>query len=51
MRRTHPDAKVMAVAAQLGDAKMVKILDVGAGTGRNTFALAERGHPVEPIAP
>ena len=46
---THPDAKVMAVAAQLGDAKMVKILDVGAGTGRNTFALAERGHPVEAI--
>lgn len=46
---SHPDAKVMAVAAELGDPKIAAILDVGAGTGRNTLPLARLGHPVQAI--
>jgi 2-polyprenyl-3-methyl-5-hydroxy-6-metoxy-1,4-benzoquinol methylase len=46
---SHPDAKVMAVAAELGDPKTAAILDVGAGTGRNTLPLARLGHPVQAI--
>lgn len=41
-----PDAKLMAVAEQLGAPATAPVLDVGAGTGRNALALAERGHPV-----
>jgi SAM-dependent methyltransferase len=40
-----PDAKVMAVAATLGDAKAAPVLDLGAGTGRNSLPLARAGHP------
>jgi SAM-dependent methyltransferase len=40
-----PDAKVVDVAASLGDPTAVPVLDVGAGTGRNAIGLAERGHP------
>jgi SAM-dependent methyltransferase len=41
----HPDAKVMAVAESLGTlAQGRAILDVGAGTGRNTLPLARAGH-------
>ena len=47
----HPDAKVMAVAASLGTAGSVPVLDVGAGTGRNAIALARRGHPVVAVEP
>ncbi|MBE9228650.1 class I SAM-dependent methyltransferase [Phormidium sp. LEGE 05292] len=46
---THPDAKVMAIAAQLGEPETTKILDIGAGTGRNTIPLAKLGHPVDAI--
>lgn len=42
----HPDAKLMAIAADLGDPATAAVLDVGAGTGRNSFPLAQLGHPV-----
>jgi SAM-dependent methyltransferase len=41
----HPDAKVIEVAATLGNPREARVLDVGAGTGRNAIALARRGHP------
>lgn len=46
---SHPDAKVMAVLSQLGDPARTPILDVGAGTGRNSIPLAKLGHPVDAI--
>jgi SAM-dependent methyltransferase len=46
---THPDAKLMAVAAALGEPSQVPVLDVGAGTGRNTIPLAQAGYPVDAV--
>ena len=47
---THPDAKVMAVASELGlEPSKTPILDVGAGTGRNTLPLARLGYLVHAI--
>ncbi|MEI9950006.1 MAG: class I SAM-dependent methyltransferase [Pseudomonadota bacterium] len=46
---TAPDAKVMSVAATLGDAGGAPVLDVGAGTGRNALALAAKGHLADAI--
>jgi len=46
---THPDAKLMAVAATLGEPSQVPVLDVGAGTGRNTIPLAQAGYPVDAV--
>lgn len=45
----HADAKVLATAEGMGDARRCHVLDVGAGTGRNTLALARRGHPVDAV--
>lgn len=42
-----PDARVWALAAEVADPKGCRVLDIGAGTGRNTLALARRGHPVD----
>jgi len=42
-----PDAKVMSLAAALGEDAAV--LDVGAGNGRNALALAGKGHPTDAI--
>jgi SAM-dependent methyltransferase len=46
---SHPDTKVMDLAASLGDAKDAPVLDIGAGTGRNTLPLARAGHPTDAV--
>jgi len=46
---TEPDARVWAVATEAGDPAACPVLDVGAGTGRNSLALARRGHPVDSV--
>ncbi|HMJ13314.1 MAG TPA: class I SAM-dependent methyltransferase [Polyangiaceae bacterium] len=45
----HPDAKVTEVAASLGEPSRVRVLDVGAGTGRNMLPLAEAGFAVDAV--
>ncbi|KKC06068.1 class I SAM-dependent methyltransferase [Mycobacterium nebraskense] len=46
---TEPDARVLALAAEAADPTAYRVLDVGAGTGRNALALARRGHPVDAV--
>jgi SAM-dependent methyltransferase len=46
---SHPDAKVIAVAGELGEPEKAPILDVGSGPGRNSLPLAKLGHPVDAI--
>jgi SAM-dependent methyltransferase len=46
---TEPDARVVALAAEVGDPAASPVLDIGAGTGRNSLALARRGHPVDAV--
>ncbi|MBU3751792.1 MAG: class I SAM-dependent methyltransferase [Mycobacterium sp.] len=46
---TDPDARVWALAEQSGDPGQCPVLDIGAGTGRNSLALARRGHPVDSV--
>jgi len=46
---THPDAKIMSVARSLGEPKDVPVLDIGAGTGRNTLPLAREGFPTDAV--
>jgi len=48
--RTEPDARIWTLATAAPDPKNHRILDVGAGTGRNALALARRGHPVHAVA-
>jgi SAM-dependent methyltransferase len=45
----HPDQKLLHVAKELGEPAAVPVLDVGAGTGRNSLPLAKLGHPVEAL--
>lgn len=45
----YADAKVMALAAELGNPADSPILDIGALDGRNTFALAQVGFPVDAV--
>ncbi len=46
---TEPDARVLALAAEAADPTTQRVLDIGAGTGRNALALARRGHPVDAV--
>jgi precorrin-6B methylase 2 len=46
---TEPDARVLAMAGEAADPQTCRVLDVGAGTGRNALALARRGHPVDAV--
>lgn len=45
----HPDAKVMQLAQSLGEPREVTVLDVGAGTGRNTLPLARAGFAADAV--
>jgi SAM-dependent methyltransferase len=45
----HPDAKVLGLARGLGEPSRVPILDVGAGTGRNTLPLAREGFATDAV--
>jgi SAM-dependent methyltransferase len=45
----HADSKLLALAHSLGEPKDVPVLDVGAGTGRNTLPLARAGFPTDAI--
>ncbi len=46
---TEPDARVLALAREAADPTSYRVLDIGAGTGRNALALARRGHPVDAV--
>lgn len=46
---SHPDAKVMEVLAQMGEAHQLKVLDIGAGTGRNTLPISRLGAHVDAL--
>lgn len=46
---SHPDAKLMDVVKHFNPPSAFPILDIGAGVGRNTLALAQRGHPVDAV--
>ena len=45
----HPDAKVMDLASSLGPPASAPVLDLGAGTGRNTLPLARAGFPAHAV--
>ena len=45
----HPDAKIFELARAQGTPADVTILDIGAGTGRNTLPLARAGFPTDAV--
>ena len=45
----EPDARVWTLAGEAATPGTCRILDIGAGTGRNALALARRGHPVDAV--
>lgn len=46
-----PDARLLAALDELAVPASAAVLDVGAGTGRNTLPLARRGHDVFAVEP
>jgi len=46
---TEPDARVWKLAMETLQPEQFPILDLGAGTGRNSLPLARRGHPVDAV--
>jgi len=46
---TEPDARVWALADEVTYPATHRVLEIGAGTGRNALALARRGHPVDVV--
>lgn len=46
---TEPDARIWALVNAASEPKAHRVLDIGAGTGRNALALARRGHPVDVV--
>jgi len=46
---SQPDAKLLEITRKLGEPRDHRILDLGAGTGRNSLALARGGHPVDAL--
>lgn len=46
---TEPDARVWALANDAAEPGTHRVLEIGAGTGRNALALARRGHPVDVV--
>ena len=46
---SKPDARVSVLAGETAEPGTFRILDIGAGTGRNALALARRGHPVDAV--
>jgi SAM-dependent methyltransferase len=46
---TEPDTRVVALASEAPDPQAFRVLDVGAGTGRNALGLARRGFPVDAV--
>lgn len=46
---TEPDARVWQLASEAEDPAAHRVLEIGAGTGRNALALARRGHPVDVV--
>ena len=43
------DARVWSLAAEAADPTSYRVLDIGAGTGRNALALARLGHPGDAV--
>ncbi|HEY6078205.1 MAG TPA: class I SAM-dependent methyltransferase [Polyangiaceae bacterium] len=46
-----PDAKALDMARSLGAPAEVTVIDIGAGTGRNTLPLAREGFQVDAVEP